>query len=145
MATGKTIVGVSTLEALAANLPYCSYAICPVLDARKKEVYTALFKSDGNGDLIRLTEDMVISFQLLVDRIKEPVVFLGDGVTVYGDFFKKRLGGLAHFAPVNAMLPSALSVAKIGLPKLRRGETASGTIVPVYIRKSEAEIKFGGR
>ncbi len=143
MATEKMAVSVPTLEALAANLPYCSYAICPILDARKKEVYAALFKYDKNGDMIRITEDRVISPQLLADQIREPAVFLGDGVSVYGDFFKKRLGNFAHFAPVNAMLPSGLSVARIGLPKLKRGETASSADVPVYIRKSEAEIKFG--
>lgn len=145
MATVKKAVSVPTLEALAANVPYCTYAICPILDARKKEVYAALFKYDKNGDMIRITEDRVISPQLLADQIREPVVFLGDGVYVYRDFFKKRLGNFAHFAPANAMLPSGVSVARIGLPKLKRGETASSADVPVYIRKSEAEIKLEAR
>lgn len=141
MATGKDAAPVSTLEALALNMPYCSYAICPVLDARKREVYTALFKYNENGCIIRLTEDMVISPVLLIERIREPVVFLGDGVYVYRDFLKRRLGDYAYFAPVNAMLPSGLSVASIGLGKLKKGEIISSTEVPVYIRKSEAEIK----
>ncbi len=142
MATGKGAAPVPTLEALALNMPYCSYAICPVLDARKKEIYAALFKYSENGCIIRLTEDMVISPPLLIERIREPVVFLGDGVYIYRDFLKKRLGEYAHFAPVNTMLPSGLSVAWIGLGKLKKGETISSTEVPLYIRRSEAEIKW---
>lgn len=141
MATGKQAVGVSTLQALAANLPFCRYTICPILDARKKEVYTALFKYDKNGSIIRKTEDMTISPELLADQIQEPVVFLGDAVYVYGALLRKRLGDRTFFAPVNCMLPSGLSVAAIGLEKLSKGETMSPIEVPAYIRKSEAEVR----
>ena len=142
MATGKHAVSVSTLEALASNMPFCSNLICPILDARKKEVYTALFKYSADGRIIRLTEDMVLSPELLVEQIQEPVVFSGDGVYVYRDFLKKRLGGYAFFAPVNSILPSGLSVAGIGMDRLKRGETIKDTEVPAYIRKSEAEVKL---
>lgn len=145
MATGKEAAPVSTLEALALNMPYCSYSICPVLDARKKEVYAALFRYDEDGSLKRLTDDMVISPESLVEMIKGPVVFLGDGVYTYGDILKRKSGSNAHFAPVNAMIPSGLSVASIGLSKLKKGETLSKTGVPSYIRRSEAEIKFETR
>jgi tRNA threonylcarbamoyladenosine biosynthesis protein TsaB len=109
MATGKHAASVSTLEALASNMPFCSNLICPVLDARKKEVYTALFRYNADGRIIRLTEDMVLSPDLLVEKIQEPAVFSGDGVYVYRDFLKKRLGDYAFFAPVNSILPSGLS------------------------------------
>ncbi|OGW15384.1 MAG: tRNA (adenosine(37)-N6)-threonylcarbamoyltransferase complex dimerization subunit type 1 TsaB [Nitrospirae bacterium GWA2_42_11] len=145
MATGKEAASVSTLEALALNMPYCSYSICPVLDARKKEVYSALFRYDEDGTLKRLTDDMVISPELLVEMIKGPVVFSGDGVYTYRDIFKRRLGSNAHFAPVNAMFPSGLSVAGLGLSKLKKGETMDKTGVPAYVRRSEAEIKFETR
>ncbi len=143
MATGKQAASVSTLEALASNMPFCRHTLCPILDARKKEVYTARFKYSEAGGMIRLTEDMLVSPEELAEQIQEPVVFSGDGVYVYRDFFKRRLGDHACFAPVNTLLPSGLSVARIGLPKLKRGETIRDTEVPIYLRKSEAEIKLG--
>jgi len=142
MATGKPASAVSTLEALASNMPFCRYLLCPILDARKKEVYAALFKYREDGCMIRLTDDRVVSPESLIGQIREPVVFLGDGVDVYKDFLKGRLGDNAYFAPMNAMLPSGISVARIGLSKLERGEIISGAEVPVYIRRSEAELKF---
>lgn len=145
MVTGKQAAGVSTLEALASNIPFCKYTICPLLDARKKEVYTALFKYDENGSIIRMTEDMTVSTELLVEtllkQIEGPVVFLGDGVYVYQDLLSKQLADKALFAPVNCILPSGLSVAGIGMQKLMNGEVLAPTGVPAYIRKSEAEVK----
>lgn len=143
MATGKPASAVSTLEALASNMPFCRYLLCPLLDARKKEVYAALFKYREDGYMIRLTDDRVVSPESLIEQIREPVVFLGDGVDVYKDFLKGQLGDNAYFAPMNAMLPSGISVSRIGLSKLERGEIISGTEVPVYIRRSEAEVRFG--
>ncbi len=142
MATGKSVVPVSTLEALAVNIPFCRYLICPILDARKKEVYTALFKYSDDGSIIRLTDDMVASPEILIDRIKEPVVFTGDGVYVYRDMIMRNLSEYAHFAPVNTILPSGLSVARTGLQNLQKGMVGSDDLVPVYIRKSEAEVKL---
>ena len=142
MTTGKPVVPVSTLEALAFNIPFCRYLICPIPDARKKEVYTALFKYSDDGSIIRLTDDMVVSPEILMDRINEPVVFMGDGVYVCRDMIMRHLSEYAHFAPVNTVLPSGISVARMGLQNLKKGITGSGNMVPVYIRKSEAEVKL---
>src|SRR4030066_1111883 len=94
MVSGKSVVPVSTLEALAFNSPFCRYIICPILDAKKNEVYTAFFKYADNGSIIRLTDDLVISPGLLTDRIKEPVMFTGDGVHVYKELLMSHLGDL---------------------------------------------------
>ncbi|MCC7202913.1 MAG: tRNA (adenosine(37)-N6)-threonylcarbamoyltransferase complex dimerization subunit type 1 TsaB [Nitrospirae bacterium] len=145
MATGKSVVPVSTMEALAYNIPFCRNLICPILDAKKNEVYTALFKYGDDGSLIRLTGDRVMSPDLLMDNIHEPVVFTGDAVYVYRHMIEKQAGGLGYFAPANAVLPSGISVAMIGLHNFRKGMAGSGNLVPVYIRKSEAEIKFEAR
>lgn len=79
LATGKPIVGVSTLEALSYSIPYNSALICPILDARNNEVYTSLFRYQDKR-LVRLIDDMVISPEELLPKIKEKVIFLGDGV-----------------------------------------------------------------
>ena len=82
MASDKVVVPVSTLEALAFNTPFCRHLICPLLDAKKNEVYTAFFKYADDGSIIRLTDDLVISPGLLTDRIKKPVIFTRDGVYI---------------------------------------------------------------
>ena len=64
-------------------------------------MYTALFKYSDDGSIIRLTDDMVVSPEILMDRIKEPVVFMGDGVYVYRDMIMRHLSEYAYFAPVN--------------------------------------------
>ncbi|MDI6755191.1 MAG: tRNA (adenosine(37)-N6)-threonylcarbamoyltransferase complex dimerization subunit type 1 TsaB [Thermodesulfobacteriota bacterium] len=137
------VVGVSTLEALAYNAPYSSTAICPVLDARKKEVYAALFRGDGSGKIIRTSEDWVVSPEELFRRISENTLFLGNGVEVYGDVFRENLGARASFGSPELSLPRALNVAKLSLPKFQRGETLNlFTFTPIYIRRSEAEIHY---
>lgn len=137
------VVGVSTLEALAYNVPYSSTVICPVLDARKKEVYAALFRGDGSGKIIRMSEDWVVSPEELFRRISENTLFLGNGVEVYGDVFRENLGARASFGSPELSLPRALNVAKLSLPKFQRGETLDPfTFTPIYIRRSEAEIHY---
>ncbi len=142
MGSGKTVVPVSTLEGLAFNTPFCRHIICPLLDAKKHEVYTAFFKYAEDGSIIRLTDDLVISPGSLIEKINEPVMFTGDGVYVYRDFLKRHLEDLAYFAQANTILPSGISIAMMGLEAFQKGSAGSSRLVPVYIRKSEAEFKL---
>ena len=147
MALDKPVVGISTLEVLAMNIPFTPYTLCPVIDARKGEVYTALF-SYKRDSLVRSTEDMAIPPEDLIKMIQTKaspggIIFLGDGIYAYGDIFRRGLGHKALFAPAHAMGPSAISVAKLGLHKFNRNEILAPTSVPIYIRKSEAELKYG--
>ncbi len=137
------VVGVSTLEALAYNVPYSSSAICPVLDARKKEVYAALFSGNGSGRISRISEDWVISPEVLCRRVTSKTLFLGNGAEVYEEILRSRIGSQASFAPPELSLPRALNVARLSLPKFQMGETLDlFTFTPIYIRRSEAEIHY---
>ncbi len=82
LATEKPFAAVNTLEAYAEMVQSGPYAVCPVLDARKKEIYTALFKFK-NDQLIRTAPDQALSPLNLCEQIKEPTVFLGNGLDVY--------------------------------------------------------------
>lgn len=140
LATGKSLVGVPTLQALAWSLPYCRYPICPLLDARKKEVYCALFEHRG-AELMRLMEDAALVPEALVERISQPTLFVGDGWRVYGTFLREALGGLA-ISPPASRGASPAAVADLGRRRLLRGEKDSvEALVPRYIRPSEAELK----
>jgi tRNA threonylcarbamoyladenosine biosynthesis protein TsaB len=136
-------VGVSTLEALAYNVPFASSSICPVLDARKKEVYAALFRPNDAGRIDRASEDWVISPEELCRRITAKTLFLGNGAEVYEEILQSRVGPRASFAPPELSLPRALNVARLSLPKFQMGETLDlFSFTPIYIRRSEAEIHY---
>lgn len=141
LATGKPLVGVPTLEAMAFGLPFCHYQICPFLNAKKKEVYCALFRYEGET-LVRVMEDSVLPLEALMERINEPTVFLGDALKAYGEALKKNLEDLALFPPRSRRAGSAAGVAELGLQRLLRGERDDpALLVPRYIRPSEAELR----
>ena len=144
-ATGKPIVSVPTLEALAWNFPYCRYPVCTMLDARKKEVYTALFKWDKEG-FLRLIDEMSIKVDRLLEQmmpyIHGKVVFTGEGALLYRDTIIEVMGEKAIFAPPEKMIPSPANVASIGIRKATKEEFSEPvSLIPFYIRRSEAEIK----
>lgn len=140
--TNKPIAAIATLDALAYNIPFSRYQVCPMLDARKKEVYTSLYCSKENGELSKILDDYVIRPEIFLKDIKAPTVFLGEGAGIYRDLIKNILGDNAHFASLAKQLPSAANIADLGLKALLSGKREDPeTLVPRYIRKSEAEIK----
>jgi tRNA threonylcarbamoyladenosine biosynthesis protein TsaB len=141
LATGKPVVGVPTLRALAWSIPYCHYPVCPILDARKKEVYSALFEYRG-VDLICVMEETVLVPEALVARIRQPTLFVGDGWLVYGAFLQRALGELV-IPPPSSRGMSPAAVADLGRRRLLTGEKDPvEALVPHYIRPSEAELKL---
>jgi tRNA threonylcarbamoyladenosine biosynthesis protein TsaB len=144
LAAERPVVGIPTLDALASNLPFTPYVICPILDARKGDVYSALYKDGGRGLVERLTPYEVLSPLRLLEKIPlEETIFLGDGVEVYGEFIKERLGAKALFAPPHLRFLRGSSVAEIGLQRFKRGEKDDiSSLVPIYVRPSDAEIKW---
>ena len=142
LAAPKPIIGVSTLEALSCPVSDHSSLICPLLDARKKEVYTSLFRYKNNR-LTRLSEDMVISPLELLKKIDEKTVFIGEGAEVYRNMITEKLSDRAVFLPKFFNQPRGVCVAKMGMMKYREGEISGlHDLKPAYIRRSEAEIKW---
>ena len=143
-ATGKPLVGVPTLDALAWTLPFAAYPVCPLLDARKGEVYTALYRTSG-GYLERLSADRAVAPAVLAEELLRdlagPVVLLGEGVAPFEALLGRLLGTRARFAPPGHRLPSAVSVAELGRLAHARGERVEpAALVPLYVRRSEAEL-----
>ncbi len=113
-ATGKPVAGVSTLDVLASQIAPTSYLICPILDARKQEVYTAFYRYEEGNSLKRQSIYQAIRPEDLVKNIKERTIFLGDGVKTYGDFLINSLPSLAIFPPVPLHFSHGSMVAKLG-------------------------------
>lgn len=147
-ATGKPIVSVPTLEAFAWNFPYSGYPVCPMLDARKKEVYAALFQWESEG-FIRVIEETSARVNMLLEEVvrltEGKIVFTGDGALLYRNEIIGALGERAVFASPDKMVPSPANVASLGIRKVLKGEFSEPvSLVPIYIRKSEAEMKRNG-
>lgn len=147
-ATNKPVVSVPTLEAFAWNFPYCKYPICLLLDARKKEVYTGVFKWIDN-ELIKIFPETVISITNLFENeifLNKKIVFSGEGCNLYKKEIVNRMGNNAIFASLEKMVPLPSNVASLGLKKALRNEFSNPiSLVPFYIRKSEAELKVDGK
>lgn len=145
--TGKPLVGIPTLDALAQNAVLWEGIVCPVLNARKEEVYSAVYRG-SRGELARLTDYMAIKPAKLADILseyQEQVLVLGDGVQVFAALFESRLHHV-KFAPKTAILPRAAHVAQLGLERLSAGTQDNlFSLVPIYIRPSEAEVNLAGK
>lgn len=145
LATGKPLAAVPTLEALAASLPFCAHPVCPLLDARKGEVYCALFALEG-AEPVRLLEDTVCPLEVLLPRITRPTVFIGDALASYGEALRRRLGEKALFPPPGRGGASPAVVAARGRARLLRGEAEDvDRLVPRYLRLAEAELALKAR
>jgi tRNA threonylcarbamoyladenosine biosynthesis protein TsaB len=141
-ATGKPIVSVPSLEAFAWNFPYSSHPVCIMFDARKKEVYAAVFRW-RDGEFKRIIHEASLPPSALVETLEGPVLFAGEGALLYQETIRRIAGENALFPPPHCMVPSPANVAYLGLQKALRGDFSEPvSLVPLYIRKSEAEVKL---
>ena len=140
-ALGKPMSAIPTLDALAANVVPVPHPICPVLDARKGEIYTALYRGGKDQIPVRLTPFMAVKPQELVERITEETVLVGDALIRYGDLLAKELGDRLLKAPPHLNLVHASSVAWLAWRRLQLGmQDDPSSCTPLYVRPSEAEL-----
>ena len=135
-------IPLSTLEGLAWNLQGTDALICPVLDARVSQVYTALFRC-RDGVLTRLTEDCAIPIReletLLHSQPDEHKILVGDGAKLCYNKFENRPAGLV-LAPEHLLYQRAGAMAGLAWQKVQAGETLpANEIVPAYLRLPQAE------
>ena len=143
MALGKPVLSVSSLEALAVQAGPLQIVICPILDARKGEVYMALYRYE-NDLLTQIQADRVIEPLRLMDQIEEPCFFIGSGAQIHGRVIRQRLGGKAILAGQRRSKIRAETVARIALQKSEdRPLQKVNPLIPHYVRKSDAEIQAG--
>ncbi|MCC6848352.1 MAG: tRNA (adenosine(37)-N6)-threonylcarbamoyltransferase complex dimerization subunit type 1 TsaB [Deltaproteobacteria bacterium] len=139
-AGGYRLVGVPTLDALALAAPE-EARVCAVLDARKREVYAALYERAAEG-LNRRGTPCAIDAERLAAAVGGPCAFVGDGVDVYGDVFRRVLGDGAKLLSPATHPPSAIAVARLAAARLR--STPEGddldALSPAYVRPPEAEL-----
>lgn len=147
-AASKPVVPISSLEALAyqggGGYPVAgtSMLICPFLDARKNEIYTATYRRTGDHmETVMLPR--VVSPEWMLANITERCLFIGSGALLYREMIEARLGNQACIASSEMNLLRASTIARLGYAQLKKhAGTASHDVLPVYIRRSEAEKKL---
>ena len=142
LALGKPLIHVPTVDALAYNVYGCGDLICPIMDARRKQVYTGLY-SFSHEVMQVLCPQCVVGIDEIVAKINEnnaPVVFLGDGVPVYRQMLEEGLEVPYSFAPSYMNRQRAAVVGALGIAYYYAGkyETAKAH-KPDYLRVSQAE------
>jgi tRNA threonylcarbamoyladenosine biosynthesis protein TsaB len=142
LATGKPVVGVSSLQTLALQVPDRSSQVYALLDARKNEVYAGCYQwRAGKASLVG--SERVIDPELLLDDIDGEAVFVGDGSVAYRTLIVRKLGDRARVAPSSSNVLRAGSAVMLGLENFRASETVTPEkLNPVYIRPSDAEINM---
>ena len=156
LAVKKPVVGISTLLALAQQarafaqqvhhheqqISSTAHLVCPLIDARKGEVYVSLYRRDADA-LTPEHEERVLAPHEALQNIDSSCFFVGSGAVLYRDIITDMLGDLASFAPDDCHIIQASTVARLGLEQFESGDDGEvADLVPYYIRKSDAELNF---
>jgi len=139
LAARKPVAGFSSLAMLAMNIPWAAHRVCPMFDAKKKEIYTALYSCRELPEPV--IADCVVSPGVFLKGLDGFTIFVGEGALVYRELIVANLGERALFAPSSAQQPRASQGAVLARRAFARGEIIPlAALVPRYIRASEAEL-----
>lgn len=137
------VVAVPTLEALAYNAWGSRRIICPIMDARRRQVYTGLYRFDKDDKMEVLMDQVPMDIDVLIEVLGdrgEEVLFVGDGIDVYADTIRQKMTVPFSFAPAHMNKQRAGSVAVAAKKRYEEGIYTSGDdFAPEYLRQSQAE------
>lgn len=148
MVLNKPIIPVPTLDGLAYNLYKAKGIICPLMDARRNQVYTGLYKWD-NDEFVVISQQKVVEIEEIakeINVVSEEVIFLGDGVQVFKDQFKDLIEVPYSFAPAHLSKQRAGAIGALAIDYLKSGIVVDADdFAPTYLRKSQAERELEGK
>ncbi len=136
---GKKIIGVSSLDSVAVNFAHTSKYICPIFDARRNDVYNAVYL---NGE--KLVDDRICDFDdVLIEMAEKEVIFAGDAVGKYAQRIMSFNNPNWHIAPIHLSMQKASSLCHIALQRALNDDFDTlDTLLPIYIRPSQAEREY---
>ena len=141
--TKAPLVTVPTLEGMAWNLRGTSTPLCPVLNSRRGELYWAVFQWVGTGRLHQLLPEQVGTPDMLGKQLNGSVVLYGEGWWTEQAAIKAAVGrDVTIVEAADHMRPSAVSVGLAGIARFQQGEQAGVVVSPLYVQRSEAELKY---
>lgn len=145
--TNKPIVGVSTLEAMAYNLPY-NGIIVPMIDARRQRVYTGIYTWEGQN-LKVIMEPCILEIDKLLEILNndyKDIVVNGDGSKVFKDLIKDILKDKVRFSPIGQNMSKASSVCELALYKYKNNQIDNYfTLAPEYLIETQAQRELNER
>ena len=141
LALSKPLIHIPTVDGMAYNLFGSKGLICPMMDARRDQVYTGIYRFEKDFDIVE--EQMAISLQELIEKLNaygEQVTFLGDGVPVYAKQLAEGLTVPYCFAPAHLNRQRAAAVGTLAMKYYAEGKTETARDhQPDYLRVSQAE------
>lgn len=148
LALNKPLISIPTVDALAYNLYGTERLICPIMDARRNQVYTGLYEYKQTEFCIVEAQKVAEIDELAkeINQLNRAVTFLGDGVEVYEEQLRQLLMVPVDFAPLHVSKQRAASVGALGITYLLDGKTEDAdSHEPVYLRLSQAERELAMR
>lgn len=142
LALNIPIINVPTMDALAYNLFSTSFIVCPIMDARREQVYTGIYRFDGTKMEIIKPQCIMMIRELVeeLDKIEKEVMFLGDGVDAYKNIIEEQMKNKHYYAPAMASRAKASSLASLAQIYYEEGKVESAAEhTPEYLRLSQAE------
>ena len=146
MGLGKPIIEVPTLEGMAYQMYGSQALVCPIMDARRNQVYTGLyqFAEDEDGYVMETLKEGcacdIMECIEMVNGFEQPVMFLGDGVPVFKALIQEHATVPVYFAPAHRRLQSAASVGALAIEFAKKERfTEAKDHAPEYFRMSQAE------
>lgn len=141
LALKKPLISIPTVDAMAFNLYGCAYTVCPIMDARRNQVYTGIYNNRNGFSVVK--EQFAADIGDLIEELNaagQKVIFLGDGVPVYKSLIEEKMKVSYDFAPAHLNRQRAAAVATLGCRYYKEGRlvTAAGH-APDYLRKPQAE------
>ena len=142
LALGKPLISVPTLDALAFNMWGTDCVVCPLMDARRRQVYTGIYEFERE-ELKVIEPPCAIGIDELAEKVNflgREAIFLGDGADVFEEFLKENCRVPFRFAPAHMNKQRAASVAVLGMRMYEQGKYESAAEhKPDYLRLSQAE------
>lgn len=145
LATEKDMVAVPTLLGMAYNIYGSDKLICPVMDAKRRHLYTGIYQFNADGKVKEILPQSLLSYEDLADKLNEiaqPVIFIGDGIKVAKESFEELLRCDYSYAPAHVCTQRAASVAMAALDLYQEGKAIKAAeLKPDYLRPSQAECE----
>lgn len=142
LALKKPIISIPTVEGLAYNLYGTDKIICPIMDARRNQVYTGLYRFEEEQFIV-IEDQMAVDMETVIEKINklgQPVIFLGDGVPVQKNAIEEKVTVPFYFAPAHMSKQRAGAVGALGCQYYKKGSYQdSREHRPEYLRLSQAE------
>ena len=139
--TRKTpLIGIASLDILAAGLPAAPGPVCAILDAKQKNIYAAAYRLDG-GAPARASDYLLGPIDDLLPQLGEPSLLLGDGVALYRDRLLARWPK-AQIAPAELWLPRAATLGRLAAARAAKGERDDpARLVPLYLYPLDCSVR----